>query len=107
MELKIVPMETPMDQENYKRAKEQVKEIRGFYSHLMVFVLVNLFFLYINLKHSPEHLWFFWPTVGWGIGVFFHGIRVFNHHPFFGKGWEERKIRQFMEEEQRRRKKYE
>jgi hypothetical protein len=26
---------------------------------------------------SPQYLWFKWPLVGWGIGVFFHGTSLF------------------------------
>ena len=47
---------------------------------------------------SPQYLWFFWPLLGWGIGVVFHGIKVFNYMPFIGKDWEERKIKEFMDE---------
>jgi hypothetical protein len=38
--------------------------------------------------------------LGWGIGVFFHGLKVFNYMPFFGKDWEEKKIKEFMEKEE-------
>jgi len=31
----------------------------------------------INLRNSPEYLWFIWPLVGWGISLFFHGMSVF------------------------------
>ena len=30
----------------------------------------------INLATAPP-LWFWWPMLGWGIGVFFHGLAVF------------------------------
>jgi hypothetical protein len=40
--------------------------------------------------------------LGWGIGVIFHGMKVFNYMPFFGKDWEEQKIKEFMEKENRR-----
>ena len=44
-------------------------------------------------------LWFFWPMLGCGIGVLFHGMKVFNYMPFFGKDWEEKKIQEFMEKD--------
>jgi len=85
--------------EKYQRAKAQVKEIKGFYSHLSSYVVVIAILIYINLNYSPEYLWFLWTLVCWGIGLLFHAMRVFNWIPFLNKEWEERKIRQFMEEE--------
>jgi len=49
----------------------------------------------------------FWPLLGWGLGVFFHGMRVFNYAPFFGKEWENRKIQELMEKEQQSKSKWE
>jgi hypothetical protein len=43
--------------------------------------------------------------LGWGIGVLFHGMKAFNYSPFLGKDWEERKLKEFMDQEKN--KKYE
>lgn len=85
--------------ERYQRAKKQVEEIKGFYGNLLAYIVVNLFLLFINLKYSPEYLWFFWPMLGWGIGVLFHGLKAFNYTPFLGRNWEEKKLKEFMEQE--------
>lgn len=85
--------------DRYEKARKQVENIKGFYGNLISYILVNLFLAFINLKFSPEHIWFYWPMLGWGVGVLFHGIKVFNWFPFLNKEWEEKKIRQFMEEE--------
>lgn len=92
------------EEERYFKAKEKVHEIRGFYGHLASFVLVNITLLIINLLTSPDHLWFFWPTIGWGVGVAFHAMKVFNYAPFFDKEWEERKIKEIIERENNRKK---
>jgi hypothetical protein len=92
--------------EKYQKAKKQVEEIKGFYTHLASFIIFNLIILFINLKYTPQVLWFFWTTVGWGIGVFFHAAKVFDFFPYFTKDWEEKKIKQFMEEEQFENKKF-
>ncbi|UPT70148.1 MAG: 2TM domain-containing protein [Flavobacterium sp. JAD_PAG50586_2] len=91
--------------ERYQRAKKQVDEIKGFYGHLLSFIFAMGFMIYINLRYSPEYLWFFWPLMGWGIGLFFHGLKAFNYTPFLGKEWEERKMKEFMDQEKN--KKYE
>ncbi|MFN9110444.1 MAG: 2TM domain-containing protein [Bacteroidota bacterium] len=97
-------MELKMEQPNtgyerYQKAKKQVKEIKGFYGHLTSYVIVVGLLMYLNLKYSPEYLWFLWTMFGWGLGLFFHAVRVFNWFPFLGKDWEERKIKQFMDED--------
>lgn len=93
-------METNNQQyERYQRAQKQVDEIKGFYGNLLAYIFANGFMLYINLKYSPEYLWFFWPLLGWGLGLLFHGMKAFNYTPFFGKNWEERKLKEFMDKE--------
>jgi hypothetical protein len=85
--------------ERYQRARKQVEEIKGFYVNLACYICVNLFLLFINLKYSPEYLWFFWPMLGWGLGLLFHAMKAFNFTPFPGKDWEERKLKEFMDKE--------
>jgi len=43
----------------YQKAKERVTELRGFYGHFRVYVIVNLGLFLINMTMSPENLWFF------------------------------------------------
>jgi len=90
------------EEERYNLAKKRVQEVKGFYGNLTAYIVVNIFLVIVNLMTSPEHLWFYWPMLGWGIGVLFHGLRVFNYMPFLGKDWEERKMKEFLEEEERR-----
>ena len=92
-------METNQEYEKYQRALTQVKEIKGFYSHLLSYILVNSFLIFINLRYSPVYLWFFYPLLGWGLGLFFHAMKVFNFMPFLNKEWEEKKIKAFIEQE--------
>jgi hypothetical protein len=85
--------------EKYIAAKKQVDEIKGFYENLISFILVNIVLLVINLITSPGYLWFFWSFFSWGIGVTLHALRVFNYIPFLGKNWEQRKIAEYMQQE--------
>ena len=41
----------------------------GFRMHLLVYAAVNGGLLAINLLTNPYHLWFYWPMIGWGIGL--------------------------------------
>jgi len=83
----------------YQKAKERVEAIKGFYIHLIVYVVVNLILFSINMIASPASLWFFWPLIGWGIGLAMHALSVYGFGRWFSANWEERKIREFMEKE--------
>jgi len=73
-------METFTDKENlaYRKAERRVKELKGFYGNLTSYCLVIPFLLVLNLLTSPDHLWFYWPMLGWGMGLAAHGINVFG-----------------------------
>ncbi|MDD3777038.1 MAG: 2TM domain-containing protein [Actinomycetota bacterium] len=86
-----------MDEEKYKQAKKRVEEIKGFYGHLFAYLGVNLTLLIINLVTSPRDLWFYWVTLFWGIGIFWHAMGVFVFSRFPGQEWEQKKIKELME----------
>jgi len=65
------------NKETYQRAKKRVEAKIGFYIHFAVYIAVNILLLIINVSTSPQSLWFKWPLIGWGIGVFFHALTVF------------------------------
>ena len=65
------------NQEAYQRAKKRVHAKFGFYIHLTVYIAVSILLIIINLSTSSQYLWFKWPLLGWGIGVFFHALGVF------------------------------
>ncbi|MDY8137389.1 2TM domain-containing protein [Aquimarina sp. 2201CG5-10] len=98
-------MRNAEEQRRYERAKKKVQEEKGFYGHLTAYIIVNVFLLFINLDFSSRDYtdWSGWSIlitpVLWGIGLFFHWIGVFGKNPFFSKNWEERKIKEIMEEE--------
>ena len=90
------------DEAGYERAKKRVEGIRGFYQHLLVYLLVNAFLFVLNMLTSPGDLWFYWPLLFWGIGIVAHAVSVFASGGLWGKDWEERKIKQLMEKDPRR-----
>lgn len=94
------------DDFNYRMAKNKVKEIKGFYIHLMVYLFVNAAILILSTRE--EGLWEgiqdlsnYTTALIWGIGILAHGVGVFGPNLFFGKDWEERKTREFMEKEKK------
>lgn len=79
----------------YYKAKKQVEEIKGFYGNLISYAVVIPFLIFLNYKTSWEFQWFWFPALGWGMGIVFHAFAVFG----YGKDWEERKIKEIMEKE--------
>lgn len=49
----------------------------GFRAHLMAYAIVNAGLTAINLITTPDHLWFYWPMLGWGLGIAAHAVVVF------------------------------
>ncbi|AAB86195.1 conserved hypothetical protein [Methanothermobacter sp. CaT2] len=92
-----------MEDDEYKRARKRVEDLKGFYIHISVFTIVNLTLFLINLLSTPGTWWFYWITVFWGIGIIWHAFGVFIGDRFLGKEWEEKKIKEYMEREKRNR----
>jgi hypothetical protein len=89
----------------YIRAKKRVEAMVGFYWHLTAYIAVNVFLILLIALNSDEGFFGFGPYATacfWGIGLFFHFIGVFGFNFFLGKNWEQRKINEFMENEQQR-----
>ena len=84
--------------ETYQRARKRVEAKIGFYIHLTVYIVVNMILIIINLLTSSHYLWFIWPLMGWGIGIFFHGMATFI---FSGRRFAEIRDRMIEEEMKR------
>ena len=70
----------------------QVRKLKGFYLHLAQYVVVVTLLLGINLWTRPQYLWVGWVAMGWGIGVLFHGLRIFERYSPFGAQWEKKQV---------------
>ena len=88
------------EEQKYIRAKKKVDEIKGFYWNLLSYCLVIPFLIFVNLMTSPGYQWFWWPMLGWGIGLLFHGYKVYVNDGVFGRNWERKKIEKYMREEE-------
>ena len=75
----------------YQRAKDKVEQLKGFYGNLISYCIVIPVLIIINLNTS-NFQWFWFPMLGWGMGLTFHALETFG----YGKSWEERKINELM-----------
>ena len=94
---------------SYLRAKKRVEKLKGFYSHLTVYIIVNSAISILKIVNTIDDgatlteavsdrsnygLWLFW-----GIGIAFHAYGVFGQRLLFmNKDWEEKKIKEYMNE---------
>ncbi|MEA5616329.1 2TM domain-containing protein [Cronbergia sp. UHCC 0137] len=61
-----------------KRQKFNTHRKREFKSHLISFMGVNGLLILINLFTSPGYFWAIFPILGWGLGLFFHGMKAYK-----------------------------
>jgi len=88
----------------YLRAEKKIKELKGFYIHAFVYVVVNVFLCITIIVNSQGDIWNFGlvaTPLFWGLGLGIHALIVFGENLFFYKSWEERKIKHFMKEEEK------
>ena len=91
-----------IESSKYIKALERVEEIKGFYSSIIAYCIVIPILIYVNLTYVPQFHWFWFPIMGWGIGLVIQGFKAFAYNPFLGKGWEERKIQEYMNHEEKK-----
>ncbi len=83
----------------YQKAKERVEEIKGFYGNLTAYCVVIPFLAWLNFR-STGFPWVIFPALGWGFGLLMHGMEAFGYNPLWGKNWEEKKIKELMDNDE-------
>ncbi|WP_310994205.1 2TM domain-containing protein [Aequorivita marina] len=93
----------------YLKAKKKVEALKSFYSHLVIYVVINVGVILMaanvfNAKAIDFSNWTNYITAAfWGIGLIWHGIYVFfvmHVKNNFLARWEEKKIKQVLEKDQ-------
>lgn len=85
--------------EKYMNARKKVEKMKEFYTNLIAYLIVIPALAIINYKTFWGFKWFFFPMIGWGIGLAFHYFDAFGYDYFLGKNWEERKMKELMNEQ--------
>ncbi len=85
----------------YEAAQKRVKKLKGFYSHLLVYLVINVMIIYANYTYSKSNdslfeFRNFSTAFWWGIGLLAHGLNVFTIDLILGRAWEERKTKELM-----------
>ena len=95
---------TPEEQIKYENAIKRIKKIKGFYTHLLVYIVINIMIVVVNIQNletGESYFQFknFFTAFFWGIGIVSHALSVFGPDLFLGNDWEEKKIKELMDKE--------
>ena len=100
----------------YQKAIERIKDLKEFYQHLFVYIIFVILWLIfkdliidfvIRKTESTNSDFLRWLNINivvvpvlWGIGLTFHALYVYRFNNLFIKKWEEKKIAEYMNEDQ-------
>lgn len=102
----------------FELAQARVKEIKGFFRHLKIFILVNgtLYLFKSGVLRSllpdwfPEESYYFdWVDLNvliWLAILLVHAITLYRHKFAFLKRWEDRQIKKYLDKDKEDHKKY-
>ncbi len=75
------PVPNPQD-EARQRAYQRIKAKRGFWTHVVTYLVVNLFLVGVWYFTSPGgYFWPVWVMGGWGIGLAMNAWAVYGEKP--------------------------
>jgi len=81
------------EEEIMSMARKRVEAKKGFFVHLSMYIIINLFLflLWFFVAGGPHaYPWFLWVLFGWGIGVAANAVAVFvTPH---GSNWEQKEL---------------
>ncbi|WP_299123855.1 2TM domain-containing protein [uncultured Winogradskyella sp.] len=99
-------MKNNIDEEQLlAKAKQKVKQVQIFYLHLVLYAIVVGLLLYnfYIIEEGPYKnniiALNLSVLVVWTVFIIIHRINVFNGRKIFKKSWEEKKIQEFLEDE--------
>ncbi len=86
-----------MDNHKEEQLKYEAQKRVDFKHHFTIYLVVTAFLWIIWTVSGGGYVWPEWPTVGWGIGIFFHYVGVFNPFILFSVEKEMEKLREEKE----------
>lgn len=99
--------DTHLEDDNSKsylesEAIKYVKNLKDFYKHLIVFIVVAPCLVAFNAWLTPGIWWVVWAIGAWAFAIAMHLLTVFGFLKFFGPDWEQRQFQKRMREHELR-----
>ncbi|WP_299123859.1 2TM domain-containing protein [uncultured Winogradskyella sp.] len=102
-------METQDSNLKYIKAKNRVEKLKQFYTHLVVYIVINTVITAVKIMHNTNNgetfneAFFDFSTIAtwlvWGVALAIHAFSVYGIPLILGDDWEERKIERYMKDE--------
>lgn len=96
------------EEQRYILAKKKVEELKSYYWHLAIYLIVNTLIIVNKLRDNLDDgetllqalsdLTIYVTAIIWGIPMLLHTFKILGAKFFFSNDWEERKIQEFMNE---------
>jgi hypothetical protein len=86
----------PTVSEDEALALAKVRKIKGFYIHVIQYVLIIGFLAAVNVFAYPGRFWVAWAAIPWALALALHGLRVFDRIPFLSGDWERRAVEKYL-----------
>ena len=77
-------------------ALARVRKIKGFYMHVIQYVLIIGFLAVVNAFTYRGSVWVVWAAIPWALALALHGLRVFDRIPFLNGDWERRAVEIYL-----------
>ncbi|POS02845.1 2TM domain-containing protein [Flavobacterium croceum] len=95
----------------YYTAINRVKKIKGFYIHVIVFIVINVANFISKAQQLQVHetlfqFKYFSTFLVWGVILVAHGLSVFLPNIILGQNWEEQKIKELIDKEKQNQQKW-
>ncbi len=87
-------------EERYLKAQNRVKNILGFYTHLISSIFIVPFIVILNLELVPQYIWFWYYIAAWSVGLLIHWFVIFGFSKISANNdWKQNKIKELMNDE--------
>lgn len=98
------------EEQKYILAKKRIEKISKFYKHLSIYLAVNVFLSAIFIINDIEdgdtfneaffNLGNYKIAMYWGIAIVIQALSTFGLPMFFSDDWEQRKLQEYLREEE-------
>jgi len=82
---------------------EYVKQLKTFYTHIVVFIIVTPCLVALNAWISYGIWWVVFAILPWAFAIAMHALTVFGFLNLLGPKWEQRQFQKRMREHERNR----